>query len=209
MSQTPGGQQANAPKPIPLWTAINVITVLLVLGLIAWASALQLRNKDLEKKVAAVQKTAEAAAKAKPALQPHKGQAVAPTAVPVARARKRRRPTTAATAPATQPTTGKSPVIQPAKLVSDQELARVEQLHTATVRRHEQGTATLLDVLRAKRLLNRAKFLHGDVTREQYGQESDKLLAEMAAKLTAMEQAGLAEPGTILEFYERMLLERN
>ena len=207
MSQMPGGQQYSAPKPIPLWMAINVITILLVLGVIAWAATLQRRNKELEKKVAAIQKTAETAPKGKAAAQPKKGQAVAPAAAPVARARKRRRPATT-TAPATQAVAKKSPTSQPKQLITDQELARIEQLHTVTTKRYQQGNASFLDVLRARRLFNRARFLHGDLTREQYQQESDKLFAETAAKLTAMEQAGLAEPGTILEFYETMLSER-
>src|SRR5688572_22931012 len=190
MSQMPGGKQYSAPKPIPLWMAINVITILLVLGVITWAASLQRRNKELEKKVATIQKNSETAPKAKAAAQPRKVQAAAPAAAPVARAKKRRRPATA-TAPATQVATKKSPATtQPGKPITDAELARIEQLHTVTIQRYEQGHASFLDVLRARRLYNRARFLHGGLTREQYHQESDKLFAETAAKLTTMEQAG-------------------
>jgi hypothetical protein len=197
----------SSQKPVSIATALLVIVVVVVFGLVAWAATLQRRNKDLERKVAAIEKAAETS-KAKVAPQPRKGQAQAPAAAPVARVKKRRRPATATAPAATAPSARKSPVTQPARLITDQELARIEQLQQVTEQRVQQGSATMLDLARARRLLNRAKFLHGDLTREQYQQQSDRLSAEMSAQMTALEQAGLLDSAKQLEFYEHMLAER-
>jgi hypothetical protein len=222
MSQMPAGDQIGASKPVNGWAAINVIVLLLVLGLIGWAATLQRRNRELERKVAVLEKgpTSQAAgagagkgkgsaANAEAAVTPHKGQPPAPASV-AGRSKRRKTP---ATAPATTQAAanGAAPAAGGAaarKLVSDEELARIGQLQETTRQRVETGTATMLDSLRAQRLLNRAKYLHGDLTREQYQQEADRLAADVGARLLALEQAGRAEPATVMEFYELLLSER-
>jgi hypothetical protein len=206
------------PKPIPVLATINVVVALVVLGMLGWAVTLNKRNKELEKKVQALEgggKGRVNAAQAAAAVARRGQPVVAPGGG--GKSKKRRRPATMAAAqssPATRIASAATapgasePAAQPRQAISDAELARIEKLHEATRQAMSQGRATMLDVLRAQRLVSRAKFLHGDLTARQYQEQSKQHAAEAGAHLLALEAAGRLDHATQLEVYEQLLVDR-
>ena len=93
------------------------------------------------------------------------------------------------------------------KTISDAILNNFEFLDRDLTAKNEAGKVPEFDVKRARLLLNRAHFLHGDISRSEFLKNSDKIATDLIADATARFYAGTVSSSYVVEVNGELLLD--
>ena len=90
----------------------------------------------------------------------------------------------------------KSPCViaGPNERITSSELQEVEKLRVEIGNRLKAGTVPKLVVLNGDRMLNRAKYLHGDITKKDFLANSEKIQQMAIDEMTRVAEAGYPVP---------------
>jgi len=78
----------------------------------------------------------------------------------------------------------------PNERITSSELREVQNLHKDLGNRLEAGTIPTLVALNGDRMLNRAKYLHGDITKKDFLANSEKIQETAIDEVTRRAEAG-------------------